>query len=66
MKQRGQCYMIGLDPHELEWMRLVVKLLRHPDPLPAELVRQALTYVNQVAEDLSLEQPATGQAQARR
>jgi hypothetical protein len=61
--------MIGLEPHELEWMRLVVKLLRHPDPLPAELVRQALTYVNQVAESgagVSLEQPAVGQAQARR
>ncbi len=70
MKQlpQGQCYMIGLNPQELEWMRLLVKLLRHPDPLPAELVRQALTYVNQVAEsagDQSLEQPAVEQRQAR-
>ncbi len=42
--------MIGLERHELEWVRLVVKLLRHPDPLASELVRQALTYVSQVAE----------------
>jgi hypothetical protein len=46
--------MIGLQPQELEWMRLVIKLLRHPDPLPAELTRQALLYVNQVADEGAL------------
>jgi len=42
--------MIGLQPQELEWVRLLVKLLRHNDPLPAELARQALRYVDQIAE----------------
>jgi hypothetical protein len=42
--------MIGLRPQELEWVRLLVKLLRHKDSLPPELARQALTYVNQIAE----------------
>lgn len=45
-----QCYMIGLQPQELEWVRLLVKLLRHKDPLPPELARQALHYVDQIAE----------------
>ena len=45
-----QCYMIGLQPRELEWVRLLVKLLRHKDPLPPELARQALRYVDQIAE----------------
>jgi len=45
-----QCYMIGIQPHELAWVRLLIKLLRHHDPLPPELARQALTYVDQIAE----------------
>jgi len=45
-----QCYMIGLQPQELDWVRLLVRLLRHNDPLPAELARQALRYVDQIAE----------------
>jgi hypothetical protein len=45
-----QCYMIGLQPHELDWVRLLIKLLRHHDPLPPELARQALRYVEQIAE----------------
>lgn len=68
MKQHGRCSVIGLEPHELEWVRLLVNLLRHPDPLPAELARQALTYVNQVAESGAepvLEQHATLSRQAR-
>ena len=42
--------MIGIQPQELAWVRLLIKLLRNPDPLPAELARQALTYVDQIAE----------------
>lgn len=42
--------MIGIQPQELPWVRLLIHLLRHPDPLPAELARQALTYVDQIAE----------------
>jgi hypothetical protein len=51
----SQCSVIGLEPQEIEWVRLLVDLLRHPDPLPAELARQALEYVRQVAES---ERPA--------
>ena len=46
----GRCSVIGLEPREIEWVRLLVTMLRHPDPLPAELARQALEYVRQVAE----------------
>lgn len=42
--------MIGLRPEELRWMRLLVSLLRHPDPGMAELVRQALLYLSQSAD----------------
>jgi hypothetical protein len=42
--------VIGLEAQEIEWVRLLVTMLRHPDPLPAELARQALNYVHQVAE----------------
>ena len=45
--------MIGLQPQELDWVHLLVKLLRHNDPLPAELARQALRYVDQIAESAS-------------
>ena len=50
MNPSRQCYMIGLQPQELDWVRLLVKLLRHNDPLPPELARQALRYVDQIAE----------------
>lgn len=50
MNPTRQCYMIGLQPQELDWVRLLVRLLRHNDPLPAELARQALRYVDQIAE----------------
>jgi hypothetical protein len=37
--------MVGLEPGELAWVRTVVSLLRHPDPLVAEVVQQALRYL---------------------
>lgn len=37
--------MIGLQADELLWMRLLVSLLRHPDPKVPELTRQALRYL---------------------
>ena len=49
VNQSRQCYMIGLRPQEIDWVRLLVKLLRHKDALPPELARQALTYVEQIA-----------------
>jgi hypothetical protein len=38
--------VIGLCPEELPWMRMLVGLLRHPDPTVPELARQALLYLS--------------------
>lgn len=37
--------LIGIQAEELGWLRLLVSLLRHPDPNVPELARQALLYV---------------------
>ena len=37
--------VIGIDPGELAWIRMLVQLLRHPDPVVRELTRQALCYL---------------------
>jgi hypothetical protein len=41
--------VIGLDPSELRWLRMLVTLLRHPDPSVPELARQALIYLTDAA-----------------
>jgi hypothetical protein len=41
--------MIGVLPAELRWMRMLVSLLRHPDPSVPELARQALLYLTDAA-----------------
>ena len=41
--------MIGVEPDELAWLRLLVSLLRHPDPVVPELARQALLYLQAAA-----------------
>jgi hypothetical protein len=41
--------VIGIDPDELAWVRMVVLLLRHPDPVVPELTRQALLYLEAAA-----------------
>jgi hypothetical protein len=41
--------MIGLDAGEIQWLRLVIALLRHPDPVVGEVARQALRYLDEVA-----------------
>ena len=41
--------MIGIDPGELVWVRTLLFLLRHPDPLIAEMTRQALLYLERNA-----------------
>ena len=46
--QPGRCHMIGLEQSEIEWVRLLVDLLRRPDPLTPELARQALEYVESI------------------
>jgi hypothetical protein len=37
--------MVGIDPAELEWVRMLLLLLRHPDPMVPELTRQAVLYL---------------------
>ena len=41
--------IIGIDPEELAWIRSLVWLLRHPDPVVPELTRQALLYLEAAA-----------------
>ena len=41
--------IIGIDPSELEWIRVLVWLLRHPDPVVPELTRHALLYLQQAS-----------------
>jgi hypothetical protein len=37
--------LIGVDPEELPWLRMLLQLMRHPDPTMSELVREALIYL---------------------
>ena len=41
--------VIGIEPAELNWIRMLVLLLRHPDPVVPELTRQALLYLEACA-----------------
>jgi len=41
--------MIGLEPGEVEWVRLLVSLLRHPDPVVSQVTLEALRYLEGVA-----------------
>jgi hypothetical protein len=41
--------VIGVEPDELRWVRLLILLLRHPDPSMPELARQALLYLKDAA-----------------
>ena len=43
--------LIGVEPPELRWLRLLVFLLRHPDPSVPELTRQALLYLSEAAAE---------------
>jgi hypothetical protein len=43
--------MIGLQPAELRWIRMLLFLLRHPDPSVPELARQAMIYLTGAAAD---------------
>ncbi len=42
--------VIGLNAGELAWVRLILSLLRHPDPVVAEVARGALQYLEDLAE----------------
>lgn len=37
--------MIGLASEELPWVRTMLFLLRHPDPMVSQMVRGALLYL---------------------
>jgi len=50
--------MIGLDPREIQWLRLVVALLRHPDPVVGEVAREALRYLEGLAARANQSQAA--------
>ncbi len=41
--------VIGIEPAELAWIRMLVLLLRHPDPIVPELTREALRYLEAAA-----------------
>jgi hypothetical protein len=41
--------LIGVETQELQWLRVLVALLRHPDPSVPELARQALVYLSDAA-----------------
>jgi hypothetical protein len=45
----GKAVLIGVEPHELHWLRSLIALLRHPDPSVPELARQALMYLTEAA-----------------
>jgi hypothetical protein len=41
--------IIGVEPAEIQWLRVVIALLRHPDPVVREVTREALRYLEGVA-----------------
>jgi hypothetical protein len=47
----AKTFLIGIEPPELPWLRVLVALLRHPDPVVPELARQALVYLVDSAGD---------------
>jgi hypothetical protein len=49
--------VIGIDPAELAWIRMLVLLLRHPDPVVPELTRQALLYLEAAASRSGVSRP---------
>lgn len=50
---RPSVSMIGLSPDELPWIRTLIALLRHPDPVLPELTRQALLYLSRTSAKAS-------------
>jgi hypothetical protein len=43
--------VIGIDPGELGWVRLLLFLLRHPDTLTSRMAQQALLYLAKSAPE---------------
>ena len=53
-KPRSSTAMIGIQPAELPWLRMLVALLRHPHPMTPELTRRALLYLYDAAAHSAL------------
>jgi hypothetical protein len=53
----AKAVLIGLELHELQWLRALVALLRHPDPSVPELARQALIYLTDAAQKRAVPRP---------
>jgi len=51
--------MIGLQADELPWVRLLIGLLRHPEPLIPQLAHEALLYCQQAAGRTGLPKPSS-------
>jgi hypothetical protein len=51
--------VIGIETAEIRWIRMLVSLLRHPDPSVPELARQALLYLTDAAGKCATSHPET-------
>jgi hypothetical protein len=60
-KPRASTVMIGIQPAELPWLRMLVALLRHPHPITPELTRRALLYLQDAAGHSAVHPPAKPQ-----
>ena len=49
--------IIGVETGELRWLRMLIALLRHPDPDVPELARQALLYLTDVGGNGAVTKP---------
>jgi hypothetical protein len=47
--------VVGLDPSELAWVRMLLFLLRHPDPVVPELACQAVLYLTDRANNREID-----------
>jgi hypothetical protein len=45
----NQLSMIGLESSEIPWLRLVIALLRHRDPVVRQVACEALRYLEDMA-----------------
>jgi len=53
-------HAIGIRPQELPWLRMLVALLRHPDPGVSALTRHALLYLSGSADTRKAATPQQG------
>ncbi len=46
----SQVALIGLQADEVKWAKMLLGLLRHPDPVVVELTKQAVLYLESVRD----------------